>query len=108
MKVGESCNPRDFFIESRVVLHRARAQRVHAEIDRVVPGGHANEVTYHVDFADFRHAFEIVVTTELLRDAQLNFIDSGRRQAIPDAAGLRSLEDELLVWTDMSGGFGNR
>src|SRR6188474_1641927 len=99
MQVCKSGDSRNFLVEPRVVLHRARAQRVHAQIDRVVPGGHANEVTYHVDFTYFGHAFEIVVTTKLIRDVQLNFIDVESRQAIPDTTCLRSFEDELLVRT---------
>src|SRR5262245_10294054 len=108
VQVGEAGDSRHTFVETRVVFHGARSEGVHAEIDRVVPGGHANEVTYHVDFAHFRHAFEIIITTKLVRDAQLDFLNIERRQAIPDATGLRSLEDELLVRTDMSGDFSNR
>ena len=28
----------DALVDARVVLHRARAERVHAEVDRVIPG----------------------------------------------------------------------
>src|SRR5215213_2236817 len=108
VKVRETGNPCDFFVESRIVFHRAGAQRVHAEIDRIVPGGDANEVTYHVDFAHFGHAFEIVITKKFVWDVQLGFIDIESRQAVSDATLLRSLEDELLVRTDMSGDFINR
>jgi hypothetical protein len=65
MEIRESADPRDAFVESRVVLHRAGTQGIHADVDRVVPGRHANEVTNNIHFAHFGHAFEIVITTKL-------------------------------------------
>ena len=105
MKICEPCDTRDAFVEARVVLHRARAQRVHAEIDRIVPGGHANEVPNDVHFADFGHAFEIVVATKLGWNVQWQFIDVQRRQSITDSSGLGAFEDELLIWADVAGDF---
>ncbi len=105
VEIGEAGDSRHAFVEARVIFHRTRAERIHTEIDRVVPGRHANEVTNHVDFAHFRHAFEIVVTAKLRGNVQFNFIDVERRQAITDTPGLRTLEDELLVWTDVTRDF---
>ncbi len=87
-------------IEPRVVLHRARTERIHAEIDRIVPGRHANEVTDDIDFADFGHAFEIVVALkcgghELI---ERRFVDIERRQAITDAARLASARRSAARW----------
>jgi hypothetical protein len=93
------------FIKTRVVFHRAGTQRVHAEIDRIVPGGHAHEVTDDVHFADFGHAFEIVVTTKLSRNVERGFFHVEGRQTIANATGLRAFEDELFVWTDVAGDF---
>src|SRR5437764_14569511 len=45
MKVRKSGDARDFFIKTRVVLHRARAKRVHALVDRIIPRRHAREVS---------------------------------------------------------------
>ena len=39
MTVGNSLKARDHFIHTRVVLHSARAERIHTEIDGVIPGG---------------------------------------------------------------------
>src|SRR5215207_10218164 len=108
MKIGETRDPCDSLVQPRVVLHRAGAERIHAEIDRVVPGRHTNEVTYHVDLAHFGHAFEIVVTTKLGGNVQRDFVDVERRQAIADAPRLRALEDELLVLADVTSNFCNR
>ena len=45
------------FVDPRVVLHGAGAQRVHAVIDGVIPGGEAREVPDGLHFADFGEAF---------------------------------------------------
>src|SRR5688500_19497143 len=68
MQVREACNACDAFVETRVVLHRARTEWIHADVDRVIPRRHANEVAHNVHFADFRHAPEIVVALKLLRN----------------------------------------
>ncbi len=88
MQIGKAGDARDPFVETRVVFHRARAQRVHAEVDRIVPGGHANEVTDHVNLADLGHTFEIVVTTEFRGELECDFIDIEGRQTISNAPGL--------------------
>src|SRR5215208_7567039 len=86
MKISEARDARYSFVQSRVVLHRTRAERIHAEIDRVVPGRHANEVSNHVDFTDFRHSVEIVIPAKLRRDLEWDFIDIQRGQAISNSS----------------------
>ncbi len=54
----DAIEPRHEFVHTRVVLHGAGAQRVHAEIDRVIPGGKTREVPHDFDFADFGKAFD--------------------------------------------------
>ena len=49
----EAVDARHALVEPRVVLHRARAERVHPEIDRVVPRREPREVADDVDLADF-------------------------------------------------------
>src|ERR1051326_275100 len=107
MKVSKARDARDALVQTRVVFHRARTERIHPDIDRVVPSRHANEVTHDVDFADFRHAGEIVVTLELFGDeiVERRFVDVERGQSIADASGLRTFEDQLLVRTDVTGYF---
>ena len=51
--------PRHGFIHARVVLHRARAQRIHAQIDRVVPRRKPREVADDLDLAQLRHDAQI-------------------------------------------------
>ena len=38
MAIGNAIEPRYHFVHTRVVLHGAGAERIHAEIDGVVPG----------------------------------------------------------------------
>ena len=53
VRPGEALQPRHQLIDARVVLHGAGAQRVHAVVDGVVPGGEAGEVANSLHFADF-------------------------------------------------------
>ena len=57
---GEAVEARDEFVDARVVFHGAGAERIHAEVNRVIPGGEAREVADHFDFADFGEAFDCV------------------------------------------------
>src|SRR5262249_3848597 len=54
---GDSFEPRYKFVDARVVLHGARAERIHAEVDRMVPRGETREVAEYFDFAHFWKAF---------------------------------------------------
>ena len=95
--------------QTRIVFHRAGAERVHALIDGIVPGGHANEVANDIDFAYFRHTFQIVVSQKLLRHnlGDRLLVNIERRQTIADAARLRALEDQSLVRVDVGSNFGD-
>ena len=50
---GEAIEPRHEFVYARVVLHGAGAQRIHPQVDGVVPGGKPREVAEDFDLADF-------------------------------------------------------
>src|ERR1700691_728954 len=53
MRPSESLNARHLLVNARVVFHGARAERIEAEIDGVILGGEAREMTDGFDFADF-------------------------------------------------------
>ena len=55
MRLGQTAQARDRFIHTRVVLHGARAERIHAVVHRVVPCGQAGEVADDFDLAYFGH-----------------------------------------------------
>ena len=51
MRLGQAFDARDHLVDARVVLHGAGAQRIHAEVDGVVPGGEPREVADDLDLA---------------------------------------------------------
>ena len=51
MGLGEAFNAGDQLVDARVVLHGAGAERIHAQVDGVVPGGEAREVANDFDLA---------------------------------------------------------
>ena len=55
---GNAIEPRDEFVDAWVVFHGAGAERIHAEVDGVVPGGESGEVADDFDLADFGEAFD--------------------------------------------------
>ena len=59
MRFGDAFEAGDEFVDPRVVLHGAAAQRIHAEIDGIVPGGEAGEVANDLDLAQLRHQSQI-------------------------------------------------
>ena len=60
MRPGQAFGARHHFVDPRVVLHGAGAQRIHAVIDGVVPGGKAREVADGLHLADFGEAFDFL------------------------------------------------
>ena len=60
MFARKTIEPRDEFVHAWIVFHCAGAERIHAEVDRVIPCGKAREMTDHFDFADFRKPFDRV------------------------------------------------
>src|SRR5215467_4595346 len=54
----------DKFVDPRVVFHRAGAERVHPEINCVVPRGQAREMADDFDFADLRKSFDAFPASE--------------------------------------------
>ena len=56
----DSLEPGHKFIHARVVLHRAGAQRIHAQVNGMVPGGKPREMSNHLDLADFWKALDAI------------------------------------------------
>src|SRR5690606_15456703 len=52
MKAGEAGIAGDFLVDLRVVLHGARPERIHVDVDRVVLLTQAREVADDIDLAD--------------------------------------------------------
>src|SRR5713226_3705578 len=60
MPVGQAIKPGDYFVHPWVVLHGAGAQRIHTEINGVVPGRKAREVTDDFDLAYLGHVAQVL------------------------------------------------
>ena len=56
-EAGQARRP---LVDLRVVLHRAGAERVEAEVDRDVPGREPREVAHHLDLGDLRQPGQVV------------------------------------------------
>ena len=80
MPVRNSIHPRHGLVYPRVVLHRARAERVHTEIDGIVPSGHSREMADDLDLAHFRHVAEIFSFGRTQQFGRLDFRHVERRQ----------------------------
>ena len=95
MKIGEARDARHALVQARIVFHRAGAERIHAEIDRVIPLRHANKVSNNVHFADFRQAIKVIIALKLARNncVDRSLVDIKWRQPITNSASLRTLED---------------
>ena len=65
MQLGEAGQPRDLLVDHRVVLHRARAERVEGRRRAVVPLRQAQEVAQHLELADLGQAVEVVLAPQL-------------------------------------------
>ncbi len=79
MRLGQSLDAGDEFIHARVVFHRAGAERIHAEVDGVVPGGEAREVADDFDFGQLRK--QAPASCDARRQAALRSRQRARRAA---------------------------
>src|SRR5580704_15876113 len=107
MPVRDSLHARHSFIHARVVLHGARAQRIHAQVDRVIPRREPGEMANDFDLTDFGHASEVFSfgRSEKLRRIDFRYIE---RWQFPRGFARRGLfEDQAFILIDVAGGFAN-
>src|SRR4029077_11080989 len=103
---GDAVKSRPEFVDPRVVLHGAGAEGIHAEVDRVVPGGEAREVANDFDFADFGeslNALAAVILAESFGGIAARHLE--RRKFESAFAGRGLLEDEPFVLVRVAGSF---
>ncbi len=103
---GDAVEPGDEFIDARVVLHGAGTERIHAEVDRVVPGGEAREVADDFDFADFRESLNALAAVILAeRIGGIDARDVERRQFKGALTRRGLLKDEAFVLAGVAKSF---
>ncbi len=97
MRLGEAFDAGDSLIDARVVLHGAGAQRIHAQIDGVVPCREPGEVADDLDLAQLGQQ---TGGGAMCRAQQRRGVDGGhiqRRQLVGALARRGFLEDQRLV-----------
>src|ERR1700704_5364816 len=102
MPVREAFDARYKLVDARVVLHGARAQRIHAEIDGIIPRREAGEMADDFDLADFRHVAEILALLLAQQLRCVDFRDIQRRQLPRRFSGRRLFENQPFVLADMT------
>ena len=103
---GQAVEPRDEFVYARVVLHGARSQRIHPQVDGVIPGGKPRKVAEHFDLADLGHSFNAVARVLGAQHAlRIHRRHVQRRQLDAALSRSRFLEDQPLVLAGMAARF---
>src|SRR6476620_8821667 len=100
---GDAIEPRHEFIHARVVLHGAGAQRIHAQIDGVIPCRESRKVANHFNLADLGemfHAITTVVRAQCLSRIDCRYVE--RRQFERALPRRRFLEDQPFILIRMS------
>ena len=97
MRFGQAFDARDKLVDARVVLHGAGAQRIHAQVDGVVPRGEPREVADDLDLAQLgQQSRRLAVRgAEQRRGVDRGHIE--RRQLVSALARRGLLEDQRLV-----------
>ena len=97
MRLGQAFDAGDSLVDARVVLHGAGAQRVHAQVDGVVPGGEPGEVADDFDLAQLRAAAAGVFAVRCAQAAPDRPRARPAEAACSALAGRGLLEDQSLV-----------
>ena len=92
VQVTEARQHDDSLVDARVVLHRARAERVEPRVDAEGPIGERREVPDDLGLGELRQARR-ALAPERFREIDLRHVVE--RQARGAASGLRLLEDQL-------------
>ena len=103
MGIGNTFQPRHHFVDAGIVFHRAAAQRIHTEVDSVIPSGEASEMADDFDLADFRQQAKIFAGFFAEQRLRIDRWNIQRRQAIGFFAGRGFLEDQPFILTDVAG-----
>src|SRR5580704_19443260 len=99
MHVGESGKTRDLLVEARIVLHRARTERIDLRVDRIVVSGEADVMAHRLRFSQARElqrAFAGVRAQPRLKGRRLLEVDASRVET-PGLEDQRLLDIERAV-----------
>ena len=105
VRLVQAFQPRDGLVDARVVLHGARAERIHAEVDRVVPRRQPREVANDLDFAQLGHDAQVVAADGVAEQGSgihRWYVQLGETVGLLAGRGL--LKDERFVLVDGGSG----
>src|SRR6185437_16384817 len=105
MSLGNAFEARDKFVHARVVLHRATAQRIHTEIDRVIPGGEAREVANDLNLAQLGQRRLVDACGVAKQRDRVGLGNIKRSQLVALLAGSRFLKAQGLVLREVRRNF---
>jgi hypothetical protein len=103
---GDAIEAGHKFVYARIVFHGAGTERVHSQVDGVIPGGEAREVAQDFDLAYFGkigNAFASMMTAQHF--CGVGGWDVQRGQFKGTFSGGGGLEDEALVLINVLGCF---
>jgi hypothetical protein len=103
---GDAIQASDEFVYARIVLHGAGTERVHTQIDGVIPGGETSEVAQNFDFAYFGKigdALVAMMTAQHFRG--VGGWDVQRGQFEGAFSGRGDLKDKAFVLINVLGRF---
>jgi hypothetical protein len=96
------------FVHAAVVLHRAASERIHAQINGVVPGGEPREVADDFDLAQLRHDAKVLTDSGAEELCSVNLWNVEFGEAIGLLARRGLLEDQPFVLVDVGAYFAGR
>ncbi len=97
MRLGQPFDAGHKLVHARVVLHGARAQRIHAEIDGVVPCGEAREVANDFDLAQLGELAGRLADALCQEATRIDGRHIERRQFVCALARRRFLKEQRFV-----------
>ncbi len=97
MALGKARQTADLLVDPRVVLHRAAAERVQPQIDRIVAARDAGEVTDDIDLRKLGEAVDVFSRAFRKQLVQRPLLDTDVRQLHTGPAGTAALEQERLA-----------
>jgi len=105
MRVRQAFTPRGNFVDARVVLHRARTERIQARIDAVVPSRDARKVANNLDLAHFGQRGRVLADRVAKQFLGVDSRNIERREFVRLLPRRRLLEDQVFVLADVRSSF---
>ena len=97
MRVGQTLDARNVLVHPRVVFHGARAQRIHPEVDGIIPRREPREVADDLDLAQFGQQARRLAMRLAEQCGRVHCWHVERRQFVSLFARRRLLKDQPLV-----------